>query len=238
MVLSHSASGGMININPDEADAVRAELLKAVELDPGYADAYNLLSVTESVKGDPKEAIKYAEKAVQLNPRNEYYQMNLANFHLRAGEIDKATALLTALKGSSNSMVAQNAEQNLEQLQRMKEFKAQGGTIMVRQGNMSSDFSAEDNERVEVVETPKVDNSHPVAFLKGTLLSIDCEFEPAAMLEVKSGTKIWHFRAEDRSKLVLIGADAFSCTWKNKPVAVNYREIGTGAGELISLELQ
>jgi len=237
MVLSHSTSGGMININPDEADAVRAELLKAVELDPGYADAYNLLSVTESVKGDTKEAIKYAEKAVQLNPRNEYYQMNLANFYLRAEEFDKATPLLTILKSSSNSMVAQNAEQNLEQLERMKEFKAQGGTIMLRPANMPADSPA-DNGGVEVVETPKVDNSHPVAFLKGTLLSVDCKFAPVAMLEVKSGAKIWHFRAEDRSKLVLIGADAFSCAWKNKPVAVNYREIGTGAGELISLELQ
>jgi hypothetical protein len=58
------------------------------------------------------------------------------------------------------------------------------------------------------------------------------------MLEVKSGTKIWHFRAEDRSKLVLIGADGFSCGWKNKPVAVNFREIGPQAGDLISLELQ
>jgi tetratricopeptide (TPR) repeat protein len=236
MVLSHSTSGGMININPDEADAVKAELLKAVELDPGYADAYNLLSVTESVKGNPKEAIHYAEKAVQLNPRNDYYLMNLANYYLRDEEFDKATALLSTLKNSSNSLVAMSAQQNLEQLQRMKEFKAQGGTVIIQPNTAVR--SSEDGERVESVQPPKVDNSHPVGFLKGTLLSVDCNLEPAAMLEVKSGTKIWHFRAEDRSKLVLIGADEFSCGWKNKPVAVNFREIGPQAGDLISLELQ
>jgi hypothetical protein len=43
--------------------------------------------------------------------------------------------------------------------------------------------------------------------------------------------------------LVLIGADEFSCDWKNKSVALNYRarnKNGDGGddGDIVSLELQ
>jgi len=36
----------------------------------------------------------------------------------------------------------------------------------------------------------------------------------------------------------VIGADTFSCDWKDQKVAVNYRQTGEGEGDLISLELQ
>lgn len=234
MVLSRSMNGGMINIDSGQVEGVRAELLKAVELDPNYADAYNLLAVTDSANGNYKEAIQYASKAVELNPRNEFYQMNLAGFYLRAEEWDKATALLTTLKNSSNAMVASNAEQSLEQLENMKKWKAQASQGVVIERNREVNSS----DQVEVMEPVKTLPSRPAAFLKGTLVSVDCSVEPGAVLNVKSGAKVWHFRAEDRSKLVLIGADQFSCGWKNRHVAVNYREIGPGAGDLISLELQ
>jgi len=235
MVISHSTSGGMIHISSNETDAVRAELLKAVELDPNYAEAYNMLAITESSAGKHDKAIEYANKAVQLNPRNDYYLMNLANFYMQGEQWDKAAEYFKALQQSSNSMVVQNAEQSLEQLQRMKEWKAKGGAVVIRSENQAID-SGTDNDRVEVVESTKANRT--VAFLKGTLVHVDCSMEPTAMLEVKSGAKVWHFRAENRDKLVLIGAEKLSCDWKNKPVAVNYYELGSGAGDLISLEIQ
>lgn len=236
MVLSRSMSGGMVRIDATEADGVKAELLKAIELDPNYADAYNMLAITESVQGNHKNAVQYASKAVALNPRNEFYQMNLANYYLGAKEWDKATELLKALKNSSNSMVAMNAEQNLEQIENMKKWGSSGDSGMVLRPVERT--GVPDSDRVEVVEPVKTLPARPAAFLKGTLVRVDCSIAPAAMLQVKSGTKTWNFRTQDRSKLVLIGVDEFSCEWKNKRVAVNYRELGDGAGDLISLEIQ
>jgi len=37
---------------------------------------------------------------------------------------------------------------------------------------------------------------------------------------------------------VLFGADSFSCDWKNKNVAVNYRERQDGGADVVSLEIQ
>ena len=233
MVLSRSMSGGMIHIDPEQADGVREELLKAVELDPNYADAYNLLAVTESVKGDNKDAIQHASRAVELNPRNEFYRMNLAGFYMRGEQWDQATSVLNVLKNSSNAMVVNFAEQSLLQLENMKKWKAQGNQVVVINRG-----ETEPSDGVEVVERVKEPPSSPPQFLKGTLVSVDCSVEPGAVLLVKAATAVWHFRTEDHTKLVLIGAEQFSCGWKNKRVAVNFRKLGADAGDLISLELQ
>jgi len=41
----------------------------------------------------------------------------------------------------------------------------------------------------------------------------------------------------DRIRVVLIGADQFSCSWTSRKVAVNYREGDTGRATVISLEI-
>jgi hypothetical protein len=43
-------------------------------------------------------------------------------------------------------------------------------------------------------------------------------------------------RTANRSKLVLTNADAFSCDWRDRSVAVNYRKAGDAEGNLVTLE--
>jgi hypothetical protein len=38
--------------------------------------------------------------------------------------------------------------------------------------------------------------------------------------------------------MVLVGADIFSCDWKNRPVTVNYKPGGLTDGDLVSLEVR
>ena len=58
------------------------------------------------------------------------------------------------------------------------------------------------------------------------------------MLTVISGAKTWKLRVRDSAHALVIGADTFSCNWKNQKVAVNYRETGDTAGDVISIEVQ
>ena len=74
--------------------------------------------------------------------------------------------------------------------------------------------------------------------MKGKLVSVDCAPSPAAVLTVMSGTKTMKLRTENYKSLLLIGADEFSCGWKNRPVAVNYKAGGKADGDLVSLEVQ
>ena len=90
-------------------------------------------------------------------------------------------------------------------------------------------------------EPAKIDR-RPIKFLKGTLVSVACAQDSSALLHVAatvaSSQRVWSFATANRDKLVLMGADTFSCDWKNQRVAVNYRESSAGQGDLVSLEIQ
>jgi hypothetical protein len=66
---------------------------------------------------------------------------------------------------------------------------------------------------------------------------VDCSQVPAAVLTVLAGKVTWKLRVKDSRALVLVGADSFSCGWRNRDVSANYREGASAEGDLISLEL-
>jgi hypothetical protein len=78
----------------------------------------------------------------------------------------------------------------------------------------------------------------PVRFIKGKLAAVDCSAAPQAVISVVSGGRSLKMHVGDPKHLVLIGADEFSCDWKNKTVAVNYRQRQDGDGDVVSLEMQ
>src|SRR5438128_10351873 len=77
-----------------------------------------------------------------------------------------------------------------------------------------------------------------VQFLKSKLESVDCAQEPIAILTIVAGKKTLKLRSEDYKSITLIGADEFSCDWKGRSVAINYRAGGKADGDLVSLEIQ
>ena len=234
MVLSRSRSG-ILNVDPGKIDAIQAELKKAIELDPDYAEAYNLLAFTESRKNDLEQAIQTQTRAVTLSPRNEFFLMNLANYQMQAEKWDLARNTWTSLANSSNPMISANAQEGLNRLQEMENWKKEhpdGHIVMEREPAVVSASAQQVSEPVQQLP------AQPIAFLKGKIVSVDCSAEPQAMLEVSSGSKTWHLRVADRAKVLLIGADQFSCDWKGKTVAINYRPQAAGSGDVVSLELQ
>jgi tetratricopeptide (TPR) repeat protein len=84
---------------------------------------------------------------------------------------------------------------------------------------------------------PQIDK-RAINFLKGRLIAVDCSQAPSAILTVSAGAKLLKLRTDDYKSLTLIGADTFSCEWKSRPVAVNYRAGGKADGDLVSLEVQ
>ncbi|PYY00773.1 MAG: hypothetical protein DMG63_04970, partial [Acidobacteria bacterium] len=77
-----------------------------------------------------------------------------------------------------------------------------------------------------------------ILYVKGKLLRVDCSAQPAAVITLASGKQTWKLRTADRNKLVLMGADTFSCDWSNRNAGVNYRASGNATGELVSLEIE
>jgi tetratricopeptide (TPR) repeat protein len=232
---------------------VRAELLKAIQLNPNYAEALTMLGITESQSGNKKDALKYAARAVQLGPRNEYYLSNLVFAQLQNEMYDEAVSSLKVLAASSNSGIAHNAQSNLQQIQKMKQWKQESAAREKAYEDASKgeqEATVEDEgttkrvlkpagkrihvdqmpSAVEIRELPSV----PTSYFKGTLTAVECDGN-TAMLHLNSSGKVLNLKVKDIKRLVVINADAFSCQWKNKAVGVNY---STGENRVVSVELR
>jgi hypothetical protein len=55
---------------------------------------------------------------------------------------------------------------------------------------------------------------------------------------VSSGGKILRLHMADYKALVVIGADEFSCAWRDRRASVNYKASGRSEGDLVSLEVE
>jgi tetratricopeptide (TPR) repeat protein len=85
---------------------------------------------------------------------------------------------------------------------------------------------------------PPQPDKRPIQFLKGKIVSVDCSQSPSAILTVSGGAKVLKLRTENYKALMVMGADDFSCEWKGRTVAVNYRAGGKADGDLVSVELE
>jgi tetratricopeptide (TPR) repeat protein len=211
---------------------------------PTFAEAYNMLAMARLEGGGVSSAMTSMREAVQLSPRNETYLLNLAQIEMAGKKWDDATALLERLKGSQNPQIARAARKDLEDLPTLKKYG------ILPQAETPPEESAAPGSTPNSAENP-VSGDHPetaqaepqpdqrkVQFLKAKLLNVDCSHAPEALLVVTSGTRMLKLRTANFKSLTLIGSDAFSCDWKNRPVAVNYKVGGKADGDLISLEVQ
>jgi Tfp pilus assembly protein PilF len=232
---------------------MKKELETAIALDPKLADAYSLLGYAETFSGEPEKGLAAMRKAVELSPRNENYQMNLASIYLANRKPDEAIAVLRSLASNGNPQVAGAAAAALVQAQNFKEqSKAFGPRMEVRpadgaptsegltrgkEAGIPTDAKPTGAQSSDVPPAPT-----PVKFVKGNLAAVDCSAAPQALLNVIVPGRSLKLHVADSRHVVVFGADEFSCAWKNKKVAINYREhregMGSGDGDVVSVELQ
>src|SRR5208337_3092941 len=206
----------------EKSDEMKKELETAIALDPQLADAYSLLAYAQAFSGEPEKGLATMEKAVELSPRNESYQFNLANIYMANRKVDEAIALLRGLAVSGKPEVASHANAELAQAE---DFKARTKSFQAQIESRASDNveRARDSASIPAGKAEAEMHPTPVLFVKGKLTAVDCSATPQALLSVSSGGRSLKLHVGDRKHVVLIGADEFSCDWKNKNVALNYR---------------
>jgi len=206
------------------------------------------MGMTLSFAGEKQEAIAALNKAIALSPRNPMYSGNLASAYLQAQDFDHAIPLLQELQKSSEPGIAAMAAQQLQQVEACRSAISQrdprsskpetaGQPLELRQVPEDAEAPAASGNNASERRTVS-GSTEPVLFMKGVLVSIDCSNAPAATLTLSSGGKKWKMLAPQAKKLILMGAEEFSCSWTNRKVAVNYRKSGNDQGDLVSLELE
>jgi len=214
-------------------DKIKAELETAIGLDPKLTEAYSLLGFAQATSGETDKGIETTKKAIELAPRVERYQFNLASIYLMSKKVTEAIAIFDSLAESNNPEIANRARSELSNARAYKaQIESPGLRLAVKEA---------DDESVEriVVSQPVTETTGvKMGFVRGKLVAIDCSQAPQALLTVATSRNSKKLRVRDRAHVVLIGVDTFSCDWKDKSVAVNYRERTDGEGDVVSLEME
>ena len=225
----------------------RDYLKHAIELDPNYADAYAMLGLNQLNNGNYAEAEATLSRAIALSPRDEMSRLNYALALLNQQKIDQAKVAITYVARSTDPEVARKANDLLRQV---KEYESQTAAFVAADHDRTAhppDADKLDLNRPLPTATPDApsDGQPPtpaapirMSYLKGTLVKVDCSSPPLAILTISSSSKTWSLVTPNRDKMVLIGADKFSCSWSNQKVAANFTPTAAAEGKIVSLEIQ
>jgi tetratricopeptide (TPR) repeat protein len=233
-------------------DVMRAELKKAIELAPNFAEAYRLLAFINLVRGERlDESIELIKTAVKLSPRRQELSLLLAQIHLRRDEFDTARKVLDPLvAGGRSPQVRAQAQSLLKAVAAREEYVAR---IKALNDKIASDLAKEET-RPGVLQP--CDAPQPGPQLKrlrfageqlcGLLVSIECE-EQGVILVIESGERTYrlHNAALNRIRFVTYTADVrgqMTCGLRSQatPVLVTYRPAKNAEaetdGEVVAVE--
>lgn len=247
-----SAPGAIVD--PEMLVDMNEAINRAIDLDPEYADAYNMRSFALLHARNYPQAIEALKTAIRLSPRNEEYKLNLATQYLTANRYDEAIALFDQLRSSTDPNVAKTAASQLQTAKDWKQRPLLSLSSTMKEPEDSAKWQRkpsgpEDAEMKKLEEAQRNGGEHieaeataetrPVKFLKGTLVRVECSGQllPSAVLTVTAGAKSFKLASKDVSKILLIGTNSFSCGWRNRKVSVNYSESGANRGDIVSLEV-
>jgi Flp pilus assembly protein TadD len=230
--------------SPRDVLTMKTELETAIQLDPSFADAHNLLAFALASQQRYDLAIVAEKKAIELNPSDESFQANLAHIYAQAAMWSDAEAVLTRLELSNDPKVHDEATQSLAALkaQREQATEKQHARAMgvsdptAPQWKMTPQVQSEDAQ-TDAGQTEQFDR-RKTQYLSGELEAVDCSHSPVAVLTVRKGPKLMKLRTDDYNKLIVMGADSFSCDWRNRKILVNYKPGGKSDGDLVTLEIE
>jgi hypothetical protein len=233
----HAQIAGLPNMMQD--------LRAVLEWYPEFADAYDLMAIARMEGGGPVAAMQAERAAMQLSPRNQSYVYHMAEIYIADKKWEATRALLGRLKVSSNPKIAAAARERLEQISNEQKYgvSAASGTSAQKLSPQKSPFDVLEEDAAKRAAAQKAQSAgtadtRPAKFLQGRLVGVDCSQSPAAVLTVSSDGTVLKLRTADYKSLLLIGADAFSCDWKNRSISVNYKAGGPSDGDLVSVEVR
>jgi len=230
----HADTQGLANMMQD--------LRTVLEWYPEFAEAYDMLAQARNEGGGPAAAMQAERAAMQLSPRDERYIYHLALIYLTGKKWEAANALLDRLKASNNPHIAALERDKLTQSATERKY----GVPVSGDSNLAPQKSPFDVLDLDAAQRAAGTQTGPTTpadvrttkFFKGRLVAVDCSQPPLAILTVTSEGVALKLRALDYKSLLLIGADDFSCEWRDRAVTVNYKPGGLSDGDLVSLEVR
>ena len=227
---NHEEISGLANMMID--------LKVTIDWYPEFAEAFNMLAMARIEGGGAASAMGSIKQAIALSPRNEHYIYNLGLVQEAAKKWDAAQEIFERLKSSDNPQIVAAAKHQLDELPTIRKYGiSPSAPKRVAQASPFDELEQEAQRRAQAPD-PSAPDKRPTQFSKGILVTVDCSKSPTAVVTVNTGVKSLRLRTSDYKSLLVIGEDQFSCDWRNRKVAVNFKPGGAADGDLVSLEMQ
>ncbi len=219
---------------------------------PELAAAYDLLALARNEGGSTPAAMEAERAAIGLSPRNEMYTYHLAQIYVASKKYEASQVLIDRLKASNNPQIVALARELQDHSLAERKYGIPLGATSLPQPKLApqkSPFDVLEEDAAKRAAAEKIAQStgphdtRPTRFLRGRLVAVDCSQAPAAVLTVENEGAVLKLRAADYRSMLLIGADSFSCDWKDRQVTANYKLGGAASGiaangDLVSLEVR
>jgi tetratricopeptide (TPR) repeat protein len=216
----------------ETATLMRAELKKAIELAPNFAEAYRLLAFVNIARDEHvDDAIQLLKQAIRLSPRRKDFALLMAQAHMRKEEFDTAREILNAVaRGNVSRSVREQAQALLAIVKSREEFAARVKAM---------------NEMAMKAETPPgpvqpCDAPQPGPQLKklrfsgeqvcGMLVRVECADDGGVILYVETGERTFrlHSASLNRIRFVTYTAEVrghVTCGLREpaSPVLITYK---------------
>ncbi|MEJ7618622.1 MAG: tetratricopeptide repeat protein [Pyrinomonadaceae bacterium] len=123
---AYGAGGLVTSFPPKDAERMRAELKKAIELRPDFPESYHLLAFISVVTGEQlDEAVSLLVRALKISPGRERYRTMLAQVYLRREDPQNARRILEPLaRGAADEQQRNHAQGLLKRVETLEAYQA------------------------------------------------------------------------------------------------------------------
>ncbi|HEX3086237.1 MAG TPA: tetratricopeptide repeat protein [Pyrinomonadaceae bacterium] len=202
--------GDVTSYPPETVKIVRAELKRAIELNPDYTESHYLLAFVNMVAGDQlDDAAESLRTAIKLSPGRQDLVMQLGQLYFRQDKFDQAIQTLQPLRNSQDSSLQKQADILIRSIELLQKKAADGNASRASEGQVQpavtprgTTASAENNDKSKTPRSESDDLLEMLRSLKagehrlqGTFLRLDCDNRGIAYFIVQASNGVHKIRA-------------------------------------------
>jgi thioredoxin-like negative regulator of GroEL len=228
-----SASGGVqmisSNFDPQRAQVIRTNLKRAIEINPGFARSYSLLSFINLVTGEElNETVTLLKRAYDAAPGDQDLAFQLAQLYLRQQKFDDAKKIVEPIaRTAADPAKKQRAQILLDQLAQMAEYSGRLKSFdKDKDGNL---IGKSEQVNGQATIRPTLRRRNEGEEVKGLLTKMECS-EKGLTLYITAGNDklVFHTVRPDRLEFLTFTqsvGESIECKefTPAKPVRIVYR---------------
>jgi tetratricopeptide (TPR) repeat protein len=200
---------------PESAKLMRAELHKAIQLNPTFPESYSLLAFVNAVTGEElDESITLLQKALTLSPGKQILSFHLAQIYMRQQKYDLARQTLEPLRTASDRQLQKQAEMLLDSIKRYQDQVAQYEAMKNSGASDRPELkSRESTEESTTEAAPKSESDYlreslrPLGAgeqqIQGLFMKLDCDNKGVAYFTVQASDRAYRIRATSLQQVQL-----------------------------------